>query len=132
MRRIRSVLMLLGAGLILLHSPPLQAQLGPSLRGAGMAGAYAGLARGHEAAGWNPALLGLADRPGWSVALPAFDLSALMLGPDVLEMYDVLSKGSERTTGTASICSTRSRTPVWCSTGPGGCTRSGSASGASP
>lgn len=95
MRRIRSVMMLLGAGLILLHSPPLQAQLGPSLRGAGMAGAYAGLARGHEAAGWNPALLGLADRPGWSVALPAFDLSALMLGPDVLEMYDVLSKGSE-------------------------------------
>lgn len=34
-----------------------------------MAGAYSALARGYESALWNPATLGLPDRPGWSFGL---------------------------------------------------------------
>lgn len=34
-----------------------------------MAGAYSALARGYESALWNPANLGLPDRPGWSFGL---------------------------------------------------------------
>lgn len=82
---------------LLVAAAPLQAQFGPSLRGAGMAGAYAGIARGYEAAAWNPALLGLKGQPGWSLALPALDLSATMLGPSVMDMYDVMSKGDDLT-----------------------------------
>ncbi len=37
----------------------------------GLAGAYTARARGFEAAGWNPANLGLADGPEWSLGLPA-------------------------------------------------------------
>jgi len=83
--------------LLLTAATPLQAQFGPSLRGAGMAGAYAGLARGYEAAAWNPALLGLANQPRWSFALPSLDITATMLGPNVVDMYDILNKGDDIT-----------------------------------
>lgn len=88
---------LLAALLLLGFSSPLQAQFGPSLRGAGMAGAYAGLARGHEALTWNPALLGLDEQPRWSFQLPAFGLAATMTGPDLLEMVDIMGKGTDVT-----------------------------------
>ncbi len=41
----------------------------PSARSEAMAGAYSALARGYESALWNPANLGLPDRPRWSVGL---------------------------------------------------------------
>lgn len=41
----------------------------PSARSEAMAGAYSALARGYESALWNPANLGLPDRPGWSFGL---------------------------------------------------------------
>lgn len=88
---------LLVPALLLTVAAPLQAQFGPSLRGAGMAGAYAGLARGYEAAAWNPALLGLGSQPRWSLALPSLDFSATMLGPNVTDMYDVMRKGDDIT-----------------------------------
>lgn len=90
-------LKLLVPALLLTAAAPLQAQFGPSLRGAGMAGAYAGLARGYEAAAWNPALLGMKGQPRWSFALPALDISATMLGPNVFDMFDVMRKGDDLT-----------------------------------
>jgi hypothetical protein len=62
-----------------------------------MAGAYAGLARGVEAAAWNPALLGLTEQPRLSISLPTLDASATMLGPNLLDMYDVMRKGPNLT-----------------------------------
>lgn len=41
----------------------------PSARGAGVAGSYTARARGYESPFWNPANLGLSDRPGWSIGL---------------------------------------------------------------
>jgi hypothetical protein len=40
---------------------------GSSTRAIGMGGAYTTLARGYEAAAWNPAMLAMPGRPGWSV-----------------------------------------------------------------
>ncbi|MEX1051665.1 MAG: DUF5723 family protein [Gemmatimonadales bacterium] len=40
---------------------------GSSARAIGMGGAYTTLARGYEAAAWNPAMLGMPGRPKWSV-----------------------------------------------------------------
>lgn len=41
----------------------------PSNRALGMGGAYTTLARGYEAAGWNPAVLAAHGRPGFSIGL---------------------------------------------------------------
>lgn len=41
----------------------------PSARSESMARAFTALARGYESPLWNPANLGLPDRPGWSVGL---------------------------------------------------------------
>ncbi|NIR45216.1 MAG: conjugal transfer protein TraF [Gemmatimonadetes bacterium] len=41
----------------------------PSARSAGLADSYVGRARGYESPFWNPANLGLSDRPGWSIGL---------------------------------------------------------------
>jgi hypothetical protein len=41
----------------------------PSARSQGLAGAFTARARGYEAAIWNPANLGLPDRPRWSFGL---------------------------------------------------------------
>jgi hypothetical protein len=62
-----------------------------------MGGAYVGLARGHEALAWNPALLGLGDQPAFSIGLPSGDVTATMLGPSWLDMYDVLKLGGDVT-----------------------------------
>ncbi len=43
----------------------------PSARSFGLSGAYTARARGYESVFWNPANLGLSDRPGWSIGLPA-------------------------------------------------------------
>ncbi|MGD8699501.1 MAG: hypothetical protein PVJ43_09435 [Gemmatimonadales bacterium] len=43
--------------------------LTPSARSQGMASAYSAVARGYESSFWNPANLGLPDRPRWSVGL---------------------------------------------------------------
>ncbi len=42
---------------------------GPSARSAALAGSFIARARGYESGYWNPANLGLPDRPGWSVGL---------------------------------------------------------------
>ena len=41
----------------------------PSARSAALATSYLGRARGFEAPFWNPANLGLSDRPSWSFGL---------------------------------------------------------------
>ena len=46
-----------------------------SARSEAMAGAYLALARGYESAHWNPANLGLPDRPRWSVGLASASAS---------------------------------------------------------
>ncbi len=43
----------------------------PSATSFGLVGAYTARARGYEAVAWNPANLGLAHRPKWSVGLPS-------------------------------------------------------------
>jgi hypothetical protein len=64
--RITAILFGLLAGL----AGPAWAQLGtPSARSLGLADSYMARARGYEAPFWNPANLGLSDRPGWSVGL---------------------------------------------------------------
>lgn len=65
---------------------PASAQFGASLQGAGMAGAYVGLARGHEALHWNPANLALAGGPTWSVQLPNLFANAGIVGPDAADL----------------------------------------------
>jgi hypothetical protein len=47
-----------------------------SPRGLGMGGAYGAVARGVSAGPLNPALLGLPDNPGFTLALPALSLDA--------------------------------------------------------
>lgn len=53
----------------------LQAQLpDPSTRALGMGGAYTSLARGYEAVTWNPAMLAVVGRPGFTIGLPHLNL----------------------------------------------------------
>lgn len=70
------------------------AQATSSARAAGMAGAYESIATGAEAIRWNPANLGLAGRPSWSLSLPRLNLAGTVLGPGVFDVRDVFEKGS--------------------------------------
>ncbi|HEX7050512.1 MAG TPA: hypothetical protein VF188_09950 [Longimicrobiales bacterium] len=91
MRRCMGIL--LAAALPVAVARPAHGQFDASVRGAGLAGAYLGLARGHEALDWNPANLGLPDGPAWSVGLPRLNFAGTMLGPSLLDMTDVWGQG---------------------------------------
>ncbi|MFW6078364.1 MAG: hypothetical protein ACODAE_02005 [Gemmatimonadota bacterium] len=65
---------------------PLTAQTGPGLDAAGVAGAYMGLARGHQALHWNPANLSLDGDRRWSIGLPAIMATGALIGPPFSEM----------------------------------------------
>jgi hypothetical protein len=65
-----------------------EAQIPLVPRAVGLGGAVQGAARGFEAALYNPANLGLADNPSWSVALLQFSLGASVLGPRVSDLPD--------------------------------------------
>jgi hypothetical protein len=73
------------------------AQESSSARAAGMAGAYQAIATGSEAVRWNPANLGLAGRPSWSLSLPRLNLAGTVLGPGVFDVKDILDKGNDLT-----------------------------------
>lgn len=55
---------------------PAQGTFTASARGFGMGGAYGAVARGVSAGPLNPALLGLADNPGFTLALPSVSVDA--------------------------------------------------------
>lgn len=57
------------------------AQFPVNARALGMGGAYTAVARGQDALFLNPANLGLADGPRWSLALPSFSLGGTTTGP---------------------------------------------------
>jgi len=69
---------------------PAAAQLAPTPRAAGFAGAYVALARGSEAADWNPANLALPGQPPWSVSFPNLALTGAAGGPPVGELWTLL------------------------------------------
>lgn len=89
---ILAVALLLGA-----TSSPLHAQYGPSLRGAGVSGAYAAMALGHEAVDWNPALLGMPTSPLVSLGLPRVNLGWSMVGVSGGSLLNILRDGADIT-----------------------------------
>lgn len=89
--------LLLPATLLAAAASPAAAQFGPSPRAAGVSGAFSALAAGYEAIDWNPANLALAGNPSWSLALPRLDFAGTILGPDLLDVADILDKGSDLT-----------------------------------
>lgn len=67
----------------------------------GMGGAYVATARGFESIFYNPANLGLAGTPEWSIAFPQVSAGASVLGPSVTDLrdfidYDNLSEARRR------------------------------------
>lgn len=88
---------LLSAMMLTVAATPATAQFGPSPRAAGVSGAFSALAVGYEAVDWNPANLALPNNPSWSLALPRFDLTGTILGPNVLDIVDTFGKGSDLT-----------------------------------
>jgi hypothetical protein len=74
----------------LLAAAPLTGQVPLTPRALGMGGAYVGVARGHEALLLNPANLGLADRPGFSVAIGQLAIGGTMLGLDATDLPDIV------------------------------------------
>jgi hypothetical protein len=89
------------AALLTLLTLPASAQIPLTPPSLGMGGAHMGLARGQEALFVNPAHLGLAGTPHWSVALPQVVGGATMLGLrfgdiDAIRNYDDLSDAESR------------------------------------
>lgn len=74
-RRLRGVA--IAAAALAFTAAPSAAQLpNNSAAAAGMGGNYTAAARGYEAISWNPALLGLPGRTGFSLTLMPFDMIA--------------------------------------------------------
>jgi len=76
-----------------LTGAPAAAQVAPTPRAAGFAGAYVALARGSEAADWNPANLGLPGQPPWSVSFANLALTGASGGPPLVELRTLLRSG---------------------------------------
>lgn len=66
------------------------AQVPLSPRSLGMGGAMIAAARGQEAVFLNPANLGLANSPDWSVALVGVSAAAELQGVDIDELWDLI------------------------------------------
>lgn len=67
---------------------PAAAQIPLNPRALGVAGAYVGAARGHEAVFANPANLGLPGSPRWSLGFPQVTAGATVLGPELMDLRD--------------------------------------------
>lgn len=67
---------------------PAAAQIPLNPRALGMGGAYVAVARGHESVFSNPANLGLAGSPRWSLGFPQVTAGATVLGPEVGDLRD--------------------------------------------
>lgn len=67
---------------------PAAAQVPLNPRALGVGGAYLGIARGHESVFANPANLGLADNPSWSLGFPQVTAGATVLGPQLTDLRD--------------------------------------------
>ncbi len=89
----RSLISIPFLALLWCTSAPAAAQLAPTPRAAGFAGAYVALARGSEAADWNPANLALPGQPQWSVSFPNLGLTAAVGGPPLGELRTLLRDG---------------------------------------
>jgi hypothetical protein len=83
--------------MLLVAAAPAEAQFGPSPRAAGVSGAFSALARGYEAADWNPANLALPDNPTVSVGLARLHFAGTIFGPNARDVIDILNKGSDLT-----------------------------------
>jgi hypothetical protein len=81
---------LLGGLAITLFAGPAAGQVPLTPGALGMGGAYVATARGFESIFYNPANLGLANTPKWSVAFPQITAGASVLGPDVTDLPDFL------------------------------------------
>jgi hypothetical protein len=68
---------------------PLHAQIPLTPRALGMGNAYVAVARGQESLFQNPANLGLANSPHWSIAFPQISVGATALGLDVDDLRDL-------------------------------------------
>lgn len=66
------------------------AQLPLVPRALGLGGAYIGLARGQESLFLNPANLGLADGPRWSVAFPQVTVGGTLRGQTISDVRDLI------------------------------------------
>jgi hypothetical protein len=75
---------------VVLAASAVEAQLPSTPRGLGMAGAYMGMVRGQEALWVNPANLGLADAPYWSVGLPQATGGTNIRGPSAGDILSYL------------------------------------------
>jgi hypothetical protein len=80
----------LAVAMAAVSAAPASAQFGPGVRAMGMGGAFVGLARGFEAVYWNPANLGLSDRPDFSLGLAGVGATAGSVGPELFD-FDVLA-----------------------------------------
>ena len=67
---------------------PAAAQIPLNPRALGVAGAYVGVARGHESVFANPANLGLPGSPAWSLGFPQVAAGATVLGPELMDLRD--------------------------------------------
>ncbi|HEX7240707.1 MAG TPA: DUF5723 family protein [Longimicrobiaceae bacterium] len=80
---------LLAASAAALAAAPAAAQVPLTPRALGMGGAYVASARGHEALFLNPANLGLAGTPRWSIALPQLGVGTTLEGPAWADLPDM-------------------------------------------
>lgn len=82
--------LLLALALFRIAVSPADAQVPLSPRSLGMGGAMIGAARGQDAVFLNPANLGLADSPRWSVALAGISAGAVLEGFDLGQLGDLI------------------------------------------
>lgn len=78
------------AALAALAAAPAAAQVSLTPRALGMGGAYVAAARGNETLFLNPANLGLADTPHWSLAFPQVAVGTDILGPGFEDLPDLV------------------------------------------
>jgi hypothetical protein len=83
------------AGLLGALAVSAAAQVAPTPRGLGMAGAYVATARGHETLFLNPANLGLPGTPYWSIAMPQIILGGGTVGPTARDTWDILQSNKQ-------------------------------------
>lgn len=74
-----------------LAAVPAAGQVPSTARALGMGGAYVASARGQEAIFQNPANLGLAGSPEWSVALTQLGVGTSLSGPRFADLPDLLN-----------------------------------------
>ena len=79
------------------------AQIPVTPRALGMGTSYLTIARGHDALFVNPANLGLADTPRWSVLLPGLTFGGTSVGPSFEDFHDVATAEENDSDATAAF-----------------------------